>query len=74
MHICSSYEFLPIFFFILFQLFFCFLPQAGPPGEKAIGLSQFLKNVITNAEVLLPSDLCIAPNKVSQHTHIYPSL
>ena len=43
--------------------FFSF--QAGPPGERAIGLSQFLKNVLTSAEVLLPSDLCIAPNKVS---------
>ncbi|KAK8394637.1 hypothetical protein O3P69_005832 [Scylla paramamosain] len=47
------------------ELYPCCSPmfKAGPPGEKAIGLSQFLKNVITSAEVLLPSDLCIAPNK-----------
>lgn len=49
------------------ELYPCCSPmfKAGPPGEKAIGLSQFLKNVITSAEVLLPSDLCIAPNKLA---------
>lgn len=49
------------------ELYPCCSPmfKAGPPGEKAIGLSQFLKNVIASAEVLLPSDLCIAPNKLA---------
>ncbi|KAG0729969.1 Exosome complex component RRP43 [Chionoecetes opilio] len=49
------------------ELYPCCSPmfKSGPPGEKAIGLSQFLRNVITSGEVLLPSDLCIAANKIA---------
>ncbi|XP_050735267.1 exosome complex component RRP43-like [Eriocheir sinensis] len=49
------------------ELYPCCSPmfKAGPPGEKAIALSQFLKSVLTSAEVLSPSDLCIASNKLA---------
>ncbi|XP_071512732.1 exosome complex component RRP43-like isoform X2 [Panulirus ornatus] len=49
------------------ELYPCCSPmfKAGPPGEKAIATSQFLKNVIISADVVSLTDLCIVTNKVA---------
>ncbi|KAK8743139.1 hypothetical protein OTU49_001551 [Cherax quadricarinatus] len=39
--------------------------KIGPPGEKAMATSQFLKNVISSAKVLDLTDLCIVHNKLA---------
>nr|XP_053657537.1 exosome complex component RRP43-like [Cherax quadricarinatus] len=42
--------------------------KIGPPGEKAMATSQFLKNVISSAKVLDLTDLCIVHNKLMDPT------
>ncbi|XP_045595920.1 exosome complex component RRP43 [Procambarus clarkii] len=39
--------------------------KMGPPGERAMATSQFLKNVITSAQIINLTDLCIVPNKMA---------
>lgn len=47
------------------ELYACCSPmfKAGPPGEKAISTSQFLKNVIISSGMLDLTELCIVNNK-----------
>lgn len=49
------------------ELYPCCSPKfkAGPPGEKAVAASQFLKSVITSANLVNVEDLCIKPNKMA---------
>ncbi|KAG7171792.1 Exosome complex component RRP43-like [Homarus americanus] len=49
------------------ELYPCSSPKIkmGPPGEKAMGTSQFLKNVLHSSGVLDLKDLCIVPNKLA---------
>lgn len=37
--------------------------KAGPPGEKAISASHFLKSTITSSQLIDLKDLCIVSNK-----------
>jgi len=47
------------------ELYPCCSPmfKAGPPGEKAISASHFLKSTITSSELIDLKDLCIVSNK-----------
>ncbi|KAK7085188.1 Exosome complex component RRP43 [Halocaridina rubra] len=49
------------------ELYPCCSPKfkAGPPGEKAMEASQFIKNVIISSKMLNLEELCIKSNKLA---------